>query len=72
MDNLREELNEVIKMKRRGGGFHYVERARKLMWSAQQARHWRTLLKTPIKQWQATLSETRQILDKLASIGISK
>ena len=71
MNNLREELKEVLKMKSSAGGFHYVQKAQQLGRTAQKARQFSNLLRTPIGQWRKTLSDTRYVLDELAEMDIS-
>lgn len=70
MNTLREELEEVMKLKGDGGGFHYIQKAQRLGKTAQQARQWYSLLKIPAWEWQKRLSETRYVLDQLNAMGI--
>ena len=70
MTNLREELEEVLKLQGQGGGFHYIQRAKRLRQQADQDRQWTHLLRTPITQWRTVLSDTRYVLDELTNLGI--
>ncbi|MBE9066355.1 hypothetical protein IQ260_06790 [Leptolyngbya cf. ectocarpi LEGE 11479] len=64
MDNYREELSQVLKLKETGG-FHYTHKAHALLEKAKAARHWKCLLKTSPTQWRTILRDTRYVLDQL-------
>ncbi|MEM9806995.1 MAG: hypothetical protein AAF959_17135 [Cyanobacteria bacterium P01_D01_bin.56] len=70
MTNLREELQEVLKLQDQEGGFHYIQRAQHLKQLADHQRHWTRLLRTPVTQWRRTLADTQYVLDELANLGI--
>lgn len=71
MHNFREELDEVLKIRESGSGFHYAHKAQQLGQTAQQARQFSSLLKTPIGRWSKTLSDTRYVIDELSALGVS-
>lgn len=64
MESYRQELDEVMRLKQ-VGGFHYIRQAQQLTARAKQARHWRTLLRTPPTRWPRVWSETRTVLSEL-------
>ena len=70
MNTLQQELDDVLKLKKSGGGFHYIYQAMQLADKTHRARRWYNLLKTPISKWKQTLAETRLILDELDKSGI--
>lgn len=67
---LRQELDDVLNLKKGGSGFHYVYHAEQLAKKAHRARQWHQLLKTPINQWKKTLAETHVVLQELRENGI--
>ena len=72
MKDLQSELEEVLKMKAVGSGFHYVWKAQRLGQTAEESRQWyNLLLKAPIWRWQKILSDTRHVLDELNALDIS-
>ena len=64
MNNYRQELDNVLQLKKTGG-FHYTRQREALKEKAQSARHWKSLIKTPPNQWLAVLKDTRYVLDQL-------
>lgn len=70
MSTLRQELDDVLNLKKSSGGFHYIYQAEKLADKAHRARKWQNLLKTPILKWKATLADTRFVLNTLKEHGI--
>ena len=69
MTHWQNELEAVCQLKQLGG-FHYVRQAQSLKQTAQHARRWSALLRTPIVQLKSTLGNTRYILDELKAMGI--